>query len=205
MASHAKAFGLFTLVLSVLHAPLEAYSQNTAPREVNITTDSAPGWIPSVELEKNAVATLRRYLSEKDAGNSVKAYAFMTAINQRDMPLGRYKADNEQFLTKSGSVIERRIIKLTWTKDPAQAPFPGIYAAIDIASRFERIDRHCGYIVLYQVPTGGPFQVMREESNFITNQDAAAIAKKQTQAGLDGIWARLSSNCPNYSTAPAKP
>jgi hypothetical protein len=98
-------------------------------------------------------------------------------------------------------VKERRIVKLTWTKDPANAPAPGVYAVLDLASRFENIDRHCGYIILYQPDGGAPFLVQRFEQNFITNADAQTIALKQSVQALYQTWLNLSKRCPNYDPA----
>jgi hypothetical protein len=102
-------------------------------------------------------------------------------------------------------LVRRDILKVTWTKDPAAAPFRGVYAAIDIASQFVRIDRHCGFVVLYQKPSGGDFEILRQERNFIDNATAAKIEQEQSRGALDHIWAALAVNCPNYpgSAAPS--
>ena len=92
-------------------------------------------------------------------------------------------------------------MKITWTKDPANAPAPGVYAAVDLASRFDNIDRHCGYIVLYQNNASTPFLVVHQEDNYITNAHARQIAMKQSPQAVDEIWERLSKNCPNYPAA----
>ena len=114
------------------------------------------------------------------------------------------------FNTRAGSVTERRIVTVTWTKDPAQAPKPGVYAAIDIVSRFANIDRDCGYLIVYQPPAGGVFLVAREEENLMTNADAAAIERQHAEAGVEAAWSQLAARCPNYpgydpsrSSAPA--
>ena len=74
-----------------------------------------------------------------------------------------------------------------------------MYAAVDLASRFENIDRHCGYIVLYQRDSGLPFLVVRQEDNYMTNEHARQIAMTQSAQAVDEIWGRLSRNCPNYT------
>jgi hypothetical protein len=91
-------------------------------------------------------------------------------------------------------VAERRITTVTWTKNPAHAPVPGVYAALDLVSRFANIDRHCGYLVLYQAPSGGAFQIMRDENNYMDNAAAAGKAP----AEVDRVWAALSARCPGY-------
>jgi hypothetical protein len=92
-------------------------------------------------------------------------------------------------------------LKVTWTKDPAQAPLPGIYAAIDLAGQFANVDRDCGYIVLYQQPAGGDFAIMRRENNYLDNATARNIEEKQSKAEVEKIWGRLSRYCPNYGSS----
>ena len=118
------------------------------------------------------------------------------------IPVTDFMKMSDQFRSRAGPLLERRLLKFTWLKDPAGAPFPGIYVAVDIATKFEKIDRHCGYIVLYQQPSGGSFQVMRAESNFIDNASAKKIQTTQSKLELDKAWTELSRYCPNFpSTA----
>ncbi|MGA9659458.1 MAG: DUF4019 domain-containing protein [Asticcacaulis sp.] len=168
------------------------------PREVNITTDSAYGWLPSEAQDSQVLAAVKLYYATIDGGNYRGAYTMMAPTNQQLIPYEDYAANAMDFHAQSGSVIERRVLKVTWTKDPANAPFPGIYAAIDIAARFDNIDRYCGYIVLYQKNDADDFKVMREESNLIDNVTAKNIEQTKSRAFLNQTWAELSANCPNY-------
>ncbi|HEY5338461.1 MAG TPA: DUF4019 domain-containing protein [Rhizomicrobium sp.] len=195
---------IFCFALFVLSASTTVHGQDTSKpaqpmRVINLTSDSAPGWRPSVEQSTLVEKTARDYFAAKDADRTEDAYRYLAKIDAKDQPFDQYAADLKKFNAQSGPVIERRLIKVTWTKDPQQAPMPGVYAAIDMASRFANIDRHCGYVVLYQEPAGGGFSVMREESNFIDNSSAAGIERVHGAASLDQMWAQLSSNCPNYS------
>jgi hypothetical protein len=65
------------------------------------------------------------------------------------------------------------------------------------------LDRHCGYIVLYQRSANDRFEIMRQEANFIDNATAQAIEQQKSRAELDKLWARLAANCPNYSSSSA--
>jgi hypothetical protein len=176
-----------------------AANADPSPREVNITSDSAPGWIPSADLERQARKTAQDYLAARDSGRYADAYALLAEPQQRDEPLAGFTDRLRHFNAIAGSVQERRFLVLTWTKDPAHAPVPGVYVAIDLASRFAGIDRHCGYLVLYQAPPGGDFRVMREEESFLDNATAASSSKTE----VEQAWARVSANCPNYRQASA--
>lgn len=169
----------------------------TAPRVINVTTDSAPGWTPSVELEHGAREALDDFLGDLDGGRGPEAYNSLVAANRRDQSLATFSLQLAKFNTLAGAVRERRITQLTWTKDPANAPAPGVYAAFDLTSRFANVDRHCGYVVLYQSPNGGAFQVMRQEYAYIDNATALDL-EKQEKGRVITAWSQLSATCPNY-------
>lgn len=167
-------------------------------REVNLTTDSAPGWLPSEELEATALQTLARFFSFDDSGNSKEAYSMLNPGTRDILSFDVFEKDRGEFRAQAGKLRQRRIIKVTWTKDPANAPHPGVYAAVDASATFEGIDRQCGYVILYQAPQGGPFSVMRTENNYIDNASAKEIERTQSKAALDQLWTGLSTNCPNF-------
>jgi Protein of unknown function (DUF4019) len=164
------------------------------PRVVNVTTDSTPGWLPSPELEEQAKKTAVDFMAAMDGGRYAEAYAFLAEIDRKDQTLSDFSNRVRQFNSGAGAVIERRITTITWTKNPAHAPLPGIYAALDLVSRFANIDRHCGFVVLYRAPSEQSFKVMREENYFLEN---AAVSSAQPSA-VEKMRANLSAHCPNY-------
>ena len=172
--------------------------QAAAPREINITSDSAQGWLPSEELEKGVLDTVNRYFAAVDGGGYREAYDMMSAANKAMLPYEQFARESEKFGAQAGPLLRRDVLKITWTKDPANAPSPGVYAAVDEAAKFQGVDRQCGYIVIYQSRAGANLEVARVENNFIDNASAAKIAQTQSPAKLDRIWAELSANCPNF-------
>ena len=184
---------------------VQAQRASNAPPVINITSDSAPGWLPSERQRQDVIKSASDYLSALDEGRYEGAYAMMSEGNKRAVPFQQFVDRSEKLHARSGPLKQRSILKVTWTKDPAVAPLPGIYAAIDVASRYEKVDRHCGYIVLYQKNDGDNFQVMRQESNFIDNAMAQKIEQEKSRAELDKVWAALAANCPNYDAGSAKP
>jgi hypothetical protein len=185
------------VVLNLLVAPNAALSADH-PRIVNVTSDSEKGWLPSEDQERQARKTAVDYLADMDSGKYAEAYAFLTAMDRKDQPLPAFSDRLREFNKRAGPVVGRRVATVTWTKNPANAPIPGIYAALDLVSTFANVDRHCGYLVLYQAPSGGDFQVMREENNFLDNAMAASISKKSSTAEVDRVWANVSAHCPGY-------
>jgi hypothetical protein len=122
----------------------------------------------SAEIER----LTQRYFSAKDNGSYREAFDMM---RPGVAPFDSWTETAMKFNAEAGKVLERRIRKVTWYKDPPNAQLPGVYAAADYVSRFENIDTHCGYVVWHQ-EEDGMFRVMREEQNFID---------KKAQSGLD--------------------
>lgn len=186
-------------------SPTQDSARPPPQREVNVTSDSAPGWLPSRIQEEQVLKETSDYLSAIDQGQYERAYAMMAEVYRNSLSLVRFIQLNREFRERSGTLMQRNILKITWTKDPASGPFRGVYAAIDIATQFENVDRHCGFVILYQRASGGDFEIMRQESNFIDNATAAKLEREKTRADLDRVWATLSANCPNYrSTTPPR-
>lgn len=178
-----------------------ALSQPAEP-VVAVRADSAPGWSPSEAQQRDARSTVVAFLSAADAGRPREAYARYSPQNQSDESLSDYSARLSRFNTQAGGVLDRRITHATWSKDPPNSPGPGVYVAFDLISRFAKIDRHCGYIVLVQPPTGGAFRVIRVEENFLDNASAEQMAQQQSAEAVEQAWNALSANCPNYPHAP---
>lgn len=186
------------LALLAAAVPATAADSPAGARVVNVTSDSATGWTPSVEQERLARKTVDAFLAALDGGRAAEAYAILSDVNQREQSQASFAADLSRFNKLAGPVQERRVLKTTWTKDSPRGPFPGTFVAIDLLSRFEGIDRHCGYIVLHQAPTATDFRVTRREDAFIDNATAASIARTGKAPGVEALWAGLSANCPNY-------
>ena len=171
-------------------------------RQVNLTTDSALGWRPTEELEAQVRTAATAYMADEDAGHYAEAYARQSEAHRARLSLDDYQKIVAGLADQTGPVVERHITTITWTKDPsnndpAHAAPPGVYAAVDLAGRYQKADRYCGYLVLYQAPDGGDFTVMREEANMLDNATAKSLGPKAAKAA----WAEASASCPHY-TAP---
>jgi hypothetical protein len=178
---------------SAAHAPYE---------EINITPDSAPGWLPSPDQRAQVPRVIGDFLGALDGGQYAKAYDFLAEPQRRLETFDAFASRVTKFNAEAGPVKERRIVKITWTKDPAHAPAAGIYAAVDLVSRFANIDRHCGYVVLYQRDALAPFRVMRQEDAYMSNEQARQIEEKKSRQAVDELWAQVAKNCPNYGSSP---
>src|SRR3569832_1738846 len=180
----ASGFAIAITTAALAFVPVVAGT----PRVVNVTTDSNPGWTPSEEMEQQARTAANAFLAAMDGVRYDVAYAFLSGLNRKDQSLSDFTDRVAKFNALAGRVIERKIVTVAWTKDSANAPLPGTYVALDLVSRFANVDRHCGFLVLYQPPLGGDFKVMREEDNYMDNATAAGLAKKSL-AAVDEAWA----------------
>lgn len=190
------------LILAILGVPASAAVKLEisagARSEINVTTDSSRGWTPTNEQRERALKAVQAFLDAIEGSRYAEAYRLLTEGNQRQQTLARFTEDAQKFQTLAGPLKAWRILKVTWTKDSARAPLPGIYAAIDLAGKFTNVDRSCGYIILYQQSDGGDFAVMRRENNYLDNATARDIEKKHSKAEVAKIWVQLSRHCPNY-------
>ena len=173
--------------------------------EINVTTDSAPGWMPTVDERQRAIEIFKNYLDAIEGERYAEAYDLYAADMKSDMTLAQFAQDEMKFKAMAGAVRFWRVLKVTWTKDPARAPYPGIYVAIDLASQYVNVDRDCGYIVLYQASSGDAFAIMRRENNYMDNTTARQGEQKQSKAAVAEAWRKLSQYCPNYVPEPETP
>lgn len=203
------ATALATLALAVLAAPLAAQANadapsGEAPLEVTVTGDSAPDWVPSEALVGQAVTVVESYLKALQDGEYPRAYAMITADNQKDTSEARFREEGRKFNQLAGKLVRRRMIASTWSKNPRGAPKPGVYAAFDLAAQFTNVDRQCGSLVLYQPAAGGPFEVLRSENYYLDNRTAQQIELSQSHQALLDEWTRISASCAPF-TWDAKP
>ena len=96
----------------------------TAPRVVNVTSDSAAGWLPSEALEAEARRSVLDYLAAKDAGKGEAAYAALSNSMKAMQSATDFTTRHSDFNRRAGAVEARRLVVLPWTKDPANAPGP---------------------------------------------------------------------------------
>jgi hypothetical protein len=167
-------------------------------RVINVTTDSAPHWLPSEALEIEATTTLQKYFRAFDKSDDRAVWNLTTAGLQGTTTFSEFEAGNKKSRADLGRLKHLAVLKVTWTKDPSAAPAPGIYVAIDVAGTFSKTQRHCGYIVFFKSTPTDLFKVARIESNFMSDASAQKIAKENSPAEVTRLWSMLAANCPNY-------
>ena len=188
---------------ALLGAPLAAQDRSSGGlREVNITQGSTPGWVPSEELEAEALAAWRKFNRHVDDGEFDEAYAMAGDRLKSMISVEEFRKDRLGELQKRGPLLSRKRIRVTWTKDSANVPLPGIYVAIDANSHFEKVTRHCGYTILYQAPGSDAFKVMRSQDALIEDEVFASLAEQNSPLQAELVWNVLSRSCPSYTLPP---
>jgi hypothetical protein len=157
---------------------------DSVPQEVK-ATPTDPNWHPSDADYQSVIDTLTKYFAAKDSGNVAGSYTLLD--DGMGLSLKEWKSSSDDFTAKTGAAVSHKVMKLTWYKDPQNAPEPGIYAAADFVDHYDKAT-DCGYLSMHQKPDGS-FLVIHEQDGFIPNQSnmtPAQIAEYKTKLGCVG-------------------
>ena len=145
------------------------------------TTSAPDEWKPSKSDQSEIETQTYRYYGAKDAGKYADAYAMFDQGMKEATHFDSWAANAQSQNAKAGHVINRRIIKITWYKDPPSAPEPGIYAAADFSGRFENDPIYCGYLAWHR-GADGSYRIIREEENYIDKGTVAKMSQVEVEA-----------------------
>src|SRR5947209_6138611 len=118
-----KSFGLTgALIFAVgIVSPISAAITFETPSEVmgeiNVTSDSSQGWIPTADQRQRAIRTVQTFLDALEGGRYPEAYGLQAEANKRDRNLAEFAQDAQEFKAKAGPLKFWRVLKVTWTKD----------------------------------------------------------------------------------------
>ena len=119
---------------------------------------------PSRADQQAVLAASYRYFAAKDVGRYAEAHAVLSDRLKRRFPLANWMRSAGDFNAQAGPVRGRRVVEITWYKDPEDAPEPGLYVAADFSAEFEKLEFVCGYL-MWRVQPDGSFRLAREEQN----------------------------------------
>ena len=165
-------------------APVTGYTHEFSCAAPNPRTyEPAPSdWKATATDVRDAVAVFETYYSKRDSGDFSEAMrlfapgvlgdpaSWATEMSATNKKIGRGK---------------RRVTGVTWYVNPAGAPHPGVYVAIDFVGEFPQTYVYCGYVALYRRGSGS-YEIMREEQNMFTHGDGTP-----DQAQIDGMRAGM--------------
>jgi hypothetical protein len=173
-------------------SPAPPSRQLTLKQEVECgpaaTTPSAHtsyDWVPADADSQLVAARTREYLGQKDAGELAQAYSQFSDSLKATSPFDGWSRSAASVNAKEGAVKARRILKVSWVKDPPGVD-PGFYAAVDYAGEFRNANYECGYVAWYREPSGR-LTIVREEEGYIDRE----TEKKMTPDALRYALAKI--------------
>lgn len=151
-------------------------------------------WEPSPEQVEQATDAVDHYFSALEHGEFDRAFNMMARITRALESQRAFAERQRKFTSASGALIERRFHRVTWYKDPAGAPAPGVYVAFDMVAWFANLDHYCGYAMAYQPPEGGAFEIIRIDETTMDRQTAGAGEQSKV------VWRQVAGQaCPGWT------
>jgi hypothetical protein len=142
-------------------------------------------WAPAEADSQLVAARTQGFLAQKDKGELAQAYTQFSDGMRASARFDTWSKTIEDFNAKAGLVEARKILKVSWVKDPPGVD-PGFYAAVDYAGRFQNITYECGYVAWYR-EASGRLTVVREEERYIDRESEA----KMTPEALRNTLAKI--------------
>jgi hypothetical protein len=141
--------------------------RDAPPERPSTMTDSAGPW-PTTPLHTAIVEGLTfKYLTAKDEGRYEEAFASMSSEQRASTSLEKWSNVAEKFRSAAGALMERKVRKVTWYRNPPKAE-PGVYAAVDFTSEFTNV-QVCGYVA-WRALANGSYVVVREEHGLLPKE-----------------------------------
>lgn len=123
----------------------------------NVNTPQPTPWRPTEAEEEQPLDLLRRYRLSLRAGDSVAAYRLLTPGLRADLSV----AENAEIdRTRRWIADPISLTRMTWYPNPAGAE-PGLYVAMDFASRGSDGSFHCGYVMAFRPAEETEFLISR--------------------------------------------
>jgi hypothetical protein len=113
--------------------------------------------------QSEAVAFATSWLDLLDAGKAEESFVLLTPIFQANLTVASWRDSVVEANRQLGKLLSRKLKRVVWYENPADAPLPGTYVAVEFDSDYERTDRHFQYVMLHS-QRGEPFRVMRHQS-----------------------------------------
>lgn len=134
--------------------------------------------VPDMATRRTVIDATYAYFAAKDGGRYDAAYTWFADSVRAYLSPGLYNSQSTEFAAAAGTSGERRLVRISWYRDPPDAPAPGLYAAADFVSRFPNLRLHCGYLMWHQ-ETGGGFRIVREEQSFLDEATARQMTPER--------------------------
>ncbi len=155
-----------------------------------IKTADTPVFPPVFDAQKgddrSIVTATNAYFSARDSGRYAEVFAMLTAGMRDGQTQPTWSDRLAAFNANAGRAVAHRVIRVTWYDSPGGAA-PGLYAAADFDSDYQKLAVHCGYVIWFKEPGSDGFGLMREEQGFLTKEQASKMSaadKAQMRSAL---------------------
>jgi hypothetical protein len=91
------------------------------------------------------LAATTAYFEARDKGDYARAYRQIGPSMTAYLTPALYEDAGRRFAAEAGAWQGRVVTRLTWTRDPPEAPRPGLYVAADFTARYVNLELMCGY------------------------------------------------------------
>lgn len=146
-------------------------------------------WQPSEPEVREIEALTRRFFTAIDSGDAETAHSLWSENQQAETPLAERRRDIEAFRQQAGRTSAPPVTRLTWYVNPAGAPRPGVYVAVDYERSYANLTMNCGYLVWYREGEGR-YRLTRQENMVVARNAGTPSADELAQL-------RQASRCPS--------
>jgi len=114
--------------------------------------------------EAEAVKIANDWLNIVESGDDKQSFSMLALIFQQNLTQDTWRESVLDRNAKTGKLISRKLRRVVWYDNPANAPLAGLYAAVEFDSVFENTDKHFQFVILHS-QNDEVFKVMRNEAD----------------------------------------
>ena len=130
---------------------------------------------PGTTAERAALlAATTTWFDAQDHGKPASAYKLIGPSMTAYLTPELFADAQARFASEAGRLDRRVLTRISWYRDPPDAPAPGLYIATDFTAQYANLELMCGYLMWHEA-TPGRFELVREEQNYIDHAAAKAM------------------------------
>jgi hypothetical protein len=139
------------------------------PAEVGAVVPS--DWQQTPEDERLITTLAQRYFDLFDAQDVTGLRQLLDAEMLTYQSEAEMAAELSEFHRNAGTPGRHQVKAVTWYVNPATAPRPGVYVAVDFERNYSGLLLNCGYLIWYR-EADGRYVLTRTESNTVSRPAA---------------------------------
>jgi hypothetical protein len=156
------------------------------PTAAELSSPPARAWQPG-ELERVQISLQSyRFFQAIDQADYLAAFGTYASAISRRLKFKDWKQRHEALRLQTGADISRNITRITWYPSPDAQDPSRMIAASSFTGKSKSLAVYCGRL-LWQRSTQGGFELIGEESGFVSQQQAKALSAKALQKRRDEL------------------